>query len=75
MAVLLRQGEGQLDRPFLAVLQLHGLDSQQEMVLQGSWSLVELQGSLCQENLPVAELGRHLVLADSLRVGDNHFHP
>ena len=70
-----RQEEGQLDRPFRAVLHLQGLDSQMEIVLQGSWSLVELQGSLCQENFPVAELGRHLVLADSLRVGDNHFHP
>ena len=70
-----RQGEGQLDRPFLAALHLHGLDSQMEMVLQGRRSSAGILGSLCQENLPVAELGRHLVLADSLRVGDNHFHP
>ena len=70
-----RREGGQLDRPFLAVLQLHGLDSQMEIVLQGSRLLVKLQGSLCQENLPVAELGRRLVPAGSLRVGDNHFHP
>ena len=72
---MLRQEEGQLDRPFLAVLQLHGLDSQMEMVHQGRQSTAGILDSLCQENLPVAELGRHLVLADSLRVGDNHFHP
>ena len=46
-AVLPRQEEGQLDRPFRAVLHLQGLDSQMEIVLQGSWSLVELLDSLC----------------------------
>ena len=68
-----RRGEGQLDRPFLAALQLHGLDSQME--IQGRQSSAGILGSLCLENLPVAGLGRHLGLADSLRVGDNHFHP
>ena len=61
-----RQGKAHVDRPFQAGHWLRDLDKQMG---------VELLGSLCQENLPVAELGRHLVLADSLRVGDIHFHP